>query len=461
VSCAASLHVASKLSQHAAVVSTAPVVRHSIWLLLLEFMHAHADLPSCIAWRTGMLRPASNVKQSQDYWKVHSQQQQQQQQNEQEVGAGAASAELGYLQSSVADAATAQQLLPGVVLPAVHQAAAAAHEAQQEQQLEVQPHLQRRRQGKQQQSKLDGWSPEAAAALHIPGGITLHPLHYMQALWAACQDAAAARGDGSSARLHIQKLSSLAELQKQLEGRSGSSGGTSNGFGQRLDDIVVAAGAAVGSLAEFDGQLPLSLCQGYTLDMVPPSDPQQQQQQQSDSGQEAAASPSSSSLTAAAAAAAATGRSNNYGADSPSLLGSPYLASQGGQLLVVGATKQHDWTAQQALQELGRVISPSILQQQCNSNKVEEQQDAGEAEGKQPAAAAAAEAAEVAAAAAAAELLVGAAAAWPAVSGWQIGSIRSGVRALPPRTQQGSVPLAGRWTGGRQQQHSADNVEDR
>jgi hypothetical protein len=177
---------------------------------------------------------------------------------------------------------------------------------------------------------------------------------------------------------------------------------------------------------------------------------QQQQQLQQQLQQQQKQQQQLDSILTPAAAAVAASQPSQYAADSPSLLGSPYLASQGGQVLVVGATKQHDWTAQQALRELGRVICPSILQQQ--RHKLEQQQllsaGAGEDE-RQALAAAAAEAAEVAAAAA--ELLAGAAAAWPPISGWKISGIRTGVRALPPRTQQGSVPLAGRWTDSKQE----------
>lgn len=226
-----------------------------------------------------MLRPAASIKQSQEYWKLHGQQQQQQQHEHQQQNTQAATlsvtavhqsqAAQALLHASIADASTAEHLVPGVILAAVNEAAAAATaaigsaQAQQQQEQQVLP--QQRKQAKQQQRKLDGWSPANSATLYIPGGITLHPLHYMKALWAACQLAAAARADGSSARLHIQRLSSLAELASSC---SSSSSGVAD---HHFDAVVVAAGAAVGSLAEFGDQLPIQLCQGYSLDMVPPA----------------------------------------------------------------------------------------------------------------------------------------------------------------------------------------------
>jgi hypothetical protein len=332
----------------------------------------------------------------------------------------------------------------------------------------------------------------------------VQPLQYMEALWAACQQAAAARQDNSAAELKIQQLHSLAELvhssgtaqpcsqhsckgdkvnrsgqqqQQQQDARSGQQqmeqqlglgqicaeqhqrqqqqqqiqAGIQQGWQHSVDAVVVAAGAAVGSLAELEGQLPLKLCQGYTLDMVPPT---------------STAAATAPAAAAAAAAAGGEGVPTVYPASAPSLLGSPYVASQGGQVLVVGATKQYDYTTQQAVAELSRCIDPSILHAHLHQQQEEYAQECvdserGSSPSPQPAAAKAAEAAVQATAAAAAEaqggdmasevvtaaaaLLRDAGALWPGIQAWTVAGIRSGVRALPPKDHKGILPFAGRW----------------
>jgi hypothetical protein len=82
----------------------------------------------------------------------------------------------------------------------------------------------------------------------------------MAGLWAACQQLAAARGDGrSSAQLHVLRLISLQQLLEE-----GCEGGGERGW---WDGVVVAAGAGVGTLGGTFQGLPLDLCQGYTLDL--------------------------------------------------------------------------------------------------------------------------------------------------------------------------------------------------
>lgn len=405
-----------------------------------------------------MIRPATNVKQSQDFWKVHSSSSSPQPQHPQSDFSASEATVQQPLTASVISSATAQQLLPGLQTQAplnANDMASGISEAEQ-QQLQA---PQRRRQQRQQRLSLQGWVPGAAAALHIPGGITIHTQRYMQALWAAAGAAAANRANGSTVSLHIQQLKSLESLYEYSISASNSDSDSRC----RYDAVVVAAGAAVGSLQEFsDQELPLSLCQGYTLDMMPPEDTQHM----ADSGDNsrgslavhdtspvgaAASGPAEVASTAAAAAA--------YGASSPSILGSPYLASQGGQALVVGATKSYGWTAQQAFEELGRKVNPHLLHQQQQPEAVhgdyhltgsvlllQQQQWQQLQQQQQPSQ----EAAEVSAAAA--ELLTGAAAVWPAILNWRVGGIRTGVRAIPPRTQQGTVPILGLWHSKQQQQ---------
>jgi hypothetical protein len=301
----------------------------------------------------------------------------------------------------------------------------------------------------------------------------------MQALWLACQQAAAARGDGSSALLKIQQLHSLADVcsfqpspqvpggqippaQQQQQEQLQHAGG--------VDAVIVAAGAAVGTLAEIGEQLPLKLCQGYTLDMVPPP--------LAAAPATAAAAASGSTCTANAVAppvastmqqqggggggaAPAAATAAYYPPTAPSVLGTPYMASQGGAMLAVGATKQYDLTPQQAFAELGRNIPlpagvdtarhQALQTQQLNSAVQAADGEARAAgfpdtgthctdvRGQQGTAAAA----EVGAAVE--ELVAGAAATWPGIKSWTVAGIRSGVRALPPKSATGAVPMAGRW----------------
>ena len=398
-----------------------------------------------------MIRAAANAKQSKDYYKLWHQpensstqpeQQQWQEQQRQHVTAGSdnASQEPGSSSSSIGlpraevdlrnmltaecvtvEAATA--LLPGLSLPAVAEQPAAAlkpatdhikplqQQQQDDQQGEhgnKQQQWQQRQKHKQQQKGSEaptGWSPSAAAALHAPGGITLHPQRYMAGLWAACQQLAAARGGGrSSAVLHVERVDSLQELLKQRwEGASGKG----------WDGVVVAAGAGVGTLGGKFGELPLDLCQGCTLDLMPGNGvvPEGAAARGED-GRAAAAAPllvlelvdksrhaedgtaddgiatddsSSSSNNAGSSsnrrsssrsvrpdpedAFSSSGHSNNsrfrssinrttstsssssmaYPASAPSILGQPYLASQGGEVLVLGASKEHGWSSEAAL----------------------------------------------------------------------------------------------------------------
>eukprot|EP00192_Tetraselmis_astigmatica_P012825 CAMPEP_0117659798 /NCGR_PEP_ID=MMETSP0804-20121206/6623_1 /TAXON_ID=1074897 /ORGANISM="Tetraselmis astigmatica, Strain CCMP880" /LENGTH=392 /DNA_ID=CAMNT_0005466477 /DNA_START=571 /DNA_END=1749 /DNA_ORIENTATION=- len=97
---------------------------------------------------------------------------------------------------------------------------------------------------------------------------------------------------------------------------------------------------------------------------------------------------------------------------SPSLLGHVYMSVQeNGTNAVIGATRRYGLTPEDALQEIGREVEV----QGC------------------PEAHAACE-----------ELLCEAHSTWPEFKSWQVEGVRSGVRALPPRTAAGSIPLAGR-----------------
>ncbi|KAK9833582.1 hypothetical protein WJX81_008540 [Elliptochloris bilobata] len=200
----------------------------------------------------------------------------------------------------------------------------------------------------------------AGAALLVQGGLVLHPERYLRALWEACRQRAADIGGGCAAQLVRQHVPSLVQLQADAG---------------PFDAVVVAAGAAVGVLPELRGLLPLELCQGFTLELAPPS------------GRAAHTLPGGTL----------------YPAGAPSLLGEFYVAAQGRSTAVVGATRRYGLTPLASLAECGKAVDWTR----------------GEA------------------AAAACELQREAAALWPAAASWQVAAVRSGVRAMPPRTQDG------------------------
>lgn len=351
-----------------------------------------------IAWRHGMLRPAGNLQQAAAYRKLwggasctgcgtspeessSSGSSSSLRQRERQVLPDTDSRLAAVMQARCTSAEIAAALVPGVRLPAEEEAALGAGPAPAGPTGAEQVHA--------------GAEPTAAdaaacSAVHVPAGVTLHPARYMNALWAACVQRAAARDDGSSVRLQVGTLDSVAQLHK------GPGGPFSGG-------VVVAAGAAVGSLREFRGaRLPLDLRQGYILDMHRTS---------------------------------ADAEAVSYLDVAPSLLGSPYIASQGGQLLTIGATKSGGWSSERSLAECGRTIDARHYMRVAEAAAaaitggtgpvVDEQGD------------------DVAAAVY--ELLARGAGSWPLLLRWSLQGIRTGVRALPKRTHHGSIPLMGRW----------------
>eukprot|EP00798_Chlamydomonas_sp_ICE-L_P005011 gene5010-34796_t len=140
---------------------------------------------------------------------------------------------------------------------------------------------------------------ENCAAWGIPKGMVVSVPSYLEHLWSACKDMAAAREDGSIAQLHV---GTAVESLRDLEVNEGP-----------FVAIVVATGAATEAISELAAaDLPLDLCQGYSLTMRP-------------STPEAL-----------------------YPAGAPSVLGQTYLSSQGSEQLIVGASKSYGWSAAQS-----------------------------------------------------------------------------------------------------------------
>ncbi|GMH37023.1 hypothetical protein BSKO_04896 [Bryopsis sp. KO-2023] len=192
------------------------------------------------------------------------------------------------------------------------------------------------------------------AALWIKEGAVIHPQRYMQYLWHACEDLVESDPNG--------KLNFRTEAIESLEDVKG-----------QYDAIVVAAGAATGAIKELADEISMRLCQGYTLEMA---DKQQV--------------PSSQEIT-------------------PSLLGEPYIGFQGSGSLVLGATREYDWTPENSFLEAGgRAVSESDCPGAVSSLK---ESGAG---------------------------------IWGPLENWEVVRIRSGVRALTSMTNTGAMPYAGK-----------------
>ncbi|GFR45839.1 hypothetical protein Agub_g7205, partial [Astrephomene gubernaculifera] len=242
--------------------------------------------------------------------------------------------------------------------------------------------------------------------------------------------AAAAAGVGGA----TTEVATAPDLHRSRSGASSSGASSNNTYGGtygsrrpaggEYDIVMVAAGAAAGTLAEVRrAGLPLQLCQGLTLVMAPPAPPPP-----------AATTPPAPPLRdmvspTAAPADPAPPAAPSYPPGRPSLLGQPYLAAQGPGRLVVGATKQYGWTAEAALEACGRSEyaevthgSAGMAAAAAEGEKAEEEVDA---------------------------LLRAACEVWEPLRGWQLERVREGVRALPPRTTHGSLPLLGRLVPGR------------
>lgn len=320
-----------------------------------------AGIRQPFAWRHGMLRPARSAKQASDIARFL------------QADPGAAAATRA---EAVTDAAALAALVPGLqprqlmpdeqAEPAPAAGAAAGRKQRREQQ---------HRQQLQQEQQAAG---RPALGLMVQGGATVHPASYMAALWLACEQAAAQAGAGVTATLSRQAVPSLARLQAAAG---------------PFDAVVVAAGAAIGSIDELRGVLPLELCHGYSLDMRPGG-----------SGSWARSDEGGSNE------GGSEHRGTSYPAGAPSLLGSPYLAAHGGDSLVVGATKRYGLSAAEAFEQCSRPLEGD----------------------------------PAAAAAAAGALLPAAAQLWPPLGGWRVEAVRAGVRALPTRGADGSIPYAGR-----------------
>jgi glycine/D-amino acid oxidase-like deaminating enzyme len=225
----------------------------------------------------------------------------------------------------------------------------------------------------------------ATSGFFVPGAVVLHPLRYLAALWAACGALAAAASPASSAELLLHPVPSLAALELERG---------------PYDAVIVAAGAAIGAIKETKDLLDLELCRGISLEMI-------------SSQSQAPRTAHSSKAAAVAHAEVAQEGVGRYPPFASSLLGSTYIAAHGSDNLVVGATKEYG-------------IAPEEAYECCSMAQRIATGGGADAEAERA-------------------LLRAAQALWPPLArGWRVAAARTGVRALPSRTPQGSIPYVGR-----------------
>jgi len=240
--------------------------------------------------------------------------------------------------------------------------------------------------------------PPLAAALHIPEGVVLDTKRYLEALW----DATARMARESQGRRANERRMCVVHLRVGVVVDALSS---LRGY----DAVVSACGAASGSLRELsgDGTLPTQLQGGHVLELVPAAE----RGGGGDGGD---------------------GKRNHQDAwspEAPGILGSPYIAPLGRGRLLVGATKEYDASVEDA-----RRAGAVYRRDGATGDAIVAEED-----GVDAAAVASAERAE-------ASLLASSAATYPPLARGdsRVDVVRYGVRANPPRTPLGSLPLIGR-----------------
>ena len=217
------------------------------------------------------------------------------------------------------------------------------------------------------------------SALHVPEGLVLDTTRYLASLWDAAR-LLASSGEtpaGCSATMEIRSVASI-EGDEELNAPNA------------YDAVVIACGAAAGSVRELEGDLlPTQLQGGHVVELVP------------------------------------VFTENGWPDGAPGVLGSPYIAPLSPERVLVGTTKEY-------------------------GASVADARRAGEVPlfgGGATAATATDRARASAASAAARELAASASAVYPPLGradAWRVEVARYGVRANPPRSQLGSLPLVGR-----------------
>lgn len=187
---------------------------------------------------------------------------------------------------------------------------------------------------------------------YMPEAVNVHPQHYLQALFLACQNLAeqsSTSGFGEKTlHLHKESVCKLHELEDQY------------------DAVIICLGAKANMLPELAGRLPLRTCRGVIAQMQLPNDARQ-----------------------------------DYPDHGPSILSDTWLAIRGSRDLYMGAT--WDWQSTNS--------SPNVSEDE-SANALR-------------------------------ELLPKASSIYPGIKDWHFVGARAGLRAMPPLTPHGSLPLLG------------------
>ena len=234
------------------------------------------------------------------------------------------------------------------------------------------------------------------AGLHIPEGLVLDTTRYLSSLWDATKLLAFSEKtpSGCSARMEIRTVTGLGD-DLLLD---------------QFDSVIVACGAAAGSVAELSGNtLSTQLQGGHVVEMVPKK--------------------------------LEKNENNQWPTDAPGVLGSPYIAPLGPGRLLVGTTKEYDVTVEDA-RRAGVV--------ELNHESIDESNDDELSEKRKRARDAGI------------DLVKKASDVYPPlgdVDTWRIDVTRYGVRANPPRSNLGSLPLVGRISVGKGGERNEDSKD--
>ncbi|GLT85392.1 hypothetical protein SLE2022_035830 [Rubroshorea leprosula] len=189
-------------------------------------------------------------------------------------------------------------------------------------------------------------------AFYMPEAVNVHPLHYLQALFLACQNLVEQLSTSGFGKrklcLHKKSVHELRELEGEY------------------DAVIICLGAKTNMLPEFTGRLPLRTCRGVIAHMQLPDD-----------------------------------IGENHLDDSPCILSDAWLSVQGNRNLYMGST--WDWQS--------RNSSPNVSADEASK--------------------------------ALQELLPKASTVYPEIIDWNFIAARAGLRAMPPLTPHGSLPLLG------------------
>ena len=237
---------------------------------------------------------------------------------------------------------------------------------------------------------------KATAGLYVPEGVVLDTARYLCSLWDATRLLAFGdeTPDGCGASIEIRTVASLqddCELQK-------------------FHAVVVACGAGAGSISELGGdKLPTKLQGGHVVEMVP----------------------AVSSFVDDDDTETQNSSSKSWPAGAPGILGSPYIAPLGPQRLLVGTTKDYGATVCDARN--AGVVEFNDDESNDESNASSESNEKSDRQ-KQ-------------ARSAGVDLVHKASQIYPPLGdahSWVVDTTRYGVRANPPRSNLGSLPLVGR-----------------